>query len=134
MNVATVFIQTSRFDDLRYLRSKIVRMPYATNDTGLIVNQLNRKVKDLFIKGLPYYKAGVGFIDLSNQYNQQMSLFDNHQPSRRTRLMEVVDSINSKKYGSIQLASNGINQDWKMRRLKRSPSYTTKWNELPTIK
>jgi DNA polymerase V len=134
VNVATVFIQTSRFDDLKYLRSKIVRMPYATNDTGLIVNQLNSKVKDLFIKGLPYYKAGVGFIDLSNQYNQQMSLFDNHQPSRRTRLMEVVDSINSKKYGSIQLASNGINQDWKMRRLKRSPSYTTKWSEIPTTK
>jgi DNA polymerase V len=134
VNVAIVFIQTSRFDDLKYLRSKTVHMPYATNDTGLIVSELNKHVKDIFIKGLPYYKAGVGLIDLVDQYNQQMTLFTDYQPNKRSRLMEVVDKINAKKYGSIQLASNGFNQDWKMRRLKRSPSYTTKWSEIPTTK
>ena len=134
VKTATVFIQTSRFDELKYLRSTIVHMPHATNDTALVVRELKKSVKDLFIKSLPYYKAGVGLIDLTDQDNQQMTLFDNQQPKKRSRLMEVVDQINAKNCGSIHLASNGINQDWKMRRLKKSPSYTTKWSEIPTTK
>ena len=133
VKTATVFIQTSRFDELKYLRSTIVHMPHATNDTALVVRELKKSVKDLFIKSLPYYKAGVGLIDLTDQDNQQMTLFDNQQPKKRSRLMEVVDQINAKNCGSIHLASNGINQDWKMRRLKKSPSYTTKWSELPIV-
>jgi len=134
VKIATVFIQTSRFDEIKYLRSTVVPMPYPTNDTALVVKEVLKSVRELFIQGLPYYKAGVGLVDLVDQKNQQMTLFNHQQPKSRGRLMEVIDQINTIKPKAIQLASNGVSQKWSMKRLKKSPSYTTKWSELPVIK
>mgnify|MGYP000529364132 CR=1 FL=1 len=33
--------------------------------------------------------------------------------------------------GTLHLASEGLNKEWKMKREKKSPAYTTRWTELP---
>lgn len=48
--------------------------------------------------------------------------------------MEAVDRINREHgNGTIGLAATGLQgeKDWTMKRQKRSPRYTTRWNELP---
>lgn len=48
--------------------------------------------------------------------------------------MSTIDRINAKMgRQSIKLASEGINYAWKMRSSKKSPNYTTSWNEIKVI-
>jgi DNA polymerase V len=48
--------------------------------------------------------------------------------------MTVMDVIN-RKMGkeSIKLASEGFVRPWRMKQGNKSPSYTTKWGDLPVI-
>jgi DNA polymerase V len=49
--------------------------------------------------------------------------------------MKAVDEIN-KRWGhdTIQSAAAGLVKEWHFRQLKKSPAYTTRWAELPTVK
>jgi DNA polymerase V len=52
--------------------------------------------------------------------------------TKSAKLMEVMDTINKRMgKGSLTIAASGTNQRWAMRRERKSPSYTTEWNELP---
>ena len=48
--------------------------------------------------------------------------------------MQVLDQINAR-YGrrTLQFAAEGIARPWQMRRNRLSPSYTTKWDEIPAV-
>ena len=129
-----LFIQTSRYDQINYSRSAIVRMPYPTNDTRLVVQKLRDTVPGLFKSGLPYYKAGVGLLELSSADNQQLDLLTAQQPGRSYRLMDALDTINQRSAGGLFLASNGIERRWSMKRLKKSPAFTTRWDQLPVAR
>lgn len=52
-------------------------------------------------------------------------------------LMEAFDQINQTHgKGTIGLAATGFpsEREWKMKRQKRSPWYTTQWDELPVAR
>lgn len=66
----------------------------------------------------------------------QTDLFSQVQVSAKsTKLMQAMDSIN-KKMGkeSIKLASEGFKRPWKMKHKNKSPSYTTKCDEILVLK
>lgn len=134
--VATVlvFIQTGRFDEINYSRSEVTKLPYPTNDTRIVVQQVRRVVAALFKEGLPYYKAGVGLVELVSSRYQQQDLFSSQQSARSQQLMAVVDQINTQQPQGVFLASDGIDKQWQMKRLRRSPAYTTRWDALPIIR
>lgn len=48
--------------------------------------------------------------------------------------MIVMDEIN-RKMGkeTIKLASEGFSKPWKMKQDSKSPSYTTKWEDIPSV-
>jgi DNA polymerase V len=62
----------------------------------------------------------------------QTDLFSVQASPKSTALMTAMDSIN-RKMGkeSIKLASEGFTRPWKMKQENKSPSYTTKWEDLP---
>ncbi|WP_421864260.1 Y-family DNA polymerase [Motiliproteus sp.] len=128
-----LFIQTSRYDPIYYSRSGIVRLPYPTNDTRLVVQLLLQALPQLFRPELPYYKAGVGLLELIPAAHQQLDLLETQQSERDHRLMQALDQINQRHPGGLFLASNGIHTGWQMKRLKRSPAYTTRWDQLPRV-
>ncbi|MEH6473039.1 MAG: Y-family DNA polymerase [Halopseudomonas sp.] len=134
--VATVlvFIQTSRFDAINYSRSEVIKLPQPTNDTRLVVQQLRRVVGSLFKEGLPYAKAGVGLIELISSQHQQQDLFSPQQSARSQALMAVIDQVNAQQPHGVFLASDGIDQQWRMTRQRCSPAYTTRWDALPTVR
>ncbi len=49
--------------------------------------------------------------------------------------MNVFDTINQK-YGrsTLRLASEGYSKPWAMRAELKSPAYTTRWTDLPTVR
>ena len=71
-------------------------------------------------------------MELVPKEGQQNDLFGFVNSPKSSQLMTTMDNINKKYHrGSIRLASEGVNKTWVMRRGKKSPNYTTDWNELP---
>jgi len=75
---------------------------------------------------------------LSDFYDEDMyqgSLFEPEPPARQSEaLMTVLDKLNSSGKGKLWFASQGIKQDWSMKRGLLSPQYTTSWVDLPRVK
>jgi len=48
--------------------------------------------------------------------------------------MRALDLIN-RRYGSetLRLAASGLERRWRVNRSRRSPRYTTRWEELPGV-
>jgi DNA polymerase V len=63
----------------------------------------------------------------------QAKLFDDPETQARSAsMMSVMDAINRKMgQGSMTIAASGIRHRWAMRRERKTPNYTTDWNELP---
>jgi DNA polymerase V len=50
------------------------------------------------------------------------------------RLMQTLDLLN-KKMGdnTVRFGAQGLQQEWRMRRERKSPAYTTSWKEIPVV-
>jgi DNA polymerase V len=133
----TVFIETSRFDTpvTQYANSATTVFDLPTNDSSKMINAAHRGLRRIFKAGLSYQRAGILLPDLLPAGVAQMSLFDTgDQSSRSENLMATLDTINMK-HGkqSIRYGSELISNRWHMRQQFKSPSYTTKWEELLSI-
>ena len=50
----------------------------------------------------------------------------------RSKVMGVLDSLNHRLgRGTVHSARQGFSQPWRMKQEHKSPSYTTRWDELP---
>ena len=48
--------------------------------------------------------------------------------------MDVIDRANARwGRGTLKLAAEGVRKPWQMKRERVSPSYTTRWDELPRV-
>jgi len=65
----------------------------------------------------------------------QPDLFDRQDRPRSKRLMGALDAINDRwGAGTLDYASSGFTKAWKTQCHRRSPAYTTNWNELPVAR
>ena len=70
--------------------------------------------------------------DLSPEAPEEPDLFEGPKDSREEALMNAIDAVNAEHgRGTGRLASAGLEQGWRMKRERRSPRYTTVWEELP---
>ncbi|MCX5682207.1 MAG: DUF4113 domain-containing protein, partial [Planctomycetota bacterium] len=132
--LVSVFILTNPFrkDLPQYSCSALARLPQPTDDTSVLLGQAMAGLARIFRPGYIYKKAGVMLADLSRADARQLTLFGEADRDRSRRLMGVLDRINGRMGdGTLRFASCGFSQDWQMRRMHRSPRYTTCWSELP---
>ncbi|MCU7836581.1 MAG: Y-family DNA polymerase [gamma proteobacterium symbiont of Taylorina sp.] len=116
-------------------RQQIIKLPYPSDDTCLISNLARRAIRQLVKPGTAYIKAGIGLLELSSKKHQQLDLFQTGQSAKTDQLMQIIDKINTiHGKNSIYVAAEGVHRKWAMRQDYRSPSYTCRWNELPSIK
>jgi len=132
-----VFVRTNPFkDDVpQYSRSMIVPLLRPTDDTLKLVHASLQGLKHIYKNGYGYKKSGVLLMTLQPKGTIQTSLFDEPEDQAKSdSMMRVMDAINRKMgKGSVNVASSGVKQRWAMRRERKSPSYTTEWNELPVV-
>jgi DNA polymerase V len=130
-----VFINTSPYDADYYSRSQVIQLPYATDDSRVIVAAARTAVTEIFSPGRRYLKAGVGLLELSDKQFAQSDLFSRGPSLAAEQLMTAIDNIN-RRYGqgTTFLAAQGSGQRWHMRQQYRSPAYTTRWSDVPLIK
>jgi DNA polymerase V len=112
-----------------------VELPYPTNDVRLMTKAATEAVNRLFRPGFKYSKAEVLLMDLRHPGEFTDDLFAHSQPTDAGKLMEVLDEINTRwGRGTLRSASVPAAPEWAMRRDLMSSSYTTRVDQLWTVK
>ena len=126
-----VYVRTNPHKDApQYQRGLTIPLPEATDDTLRLTRAALWGLKRIFRPGFAYQKAGVALLDLSDASHRQMSLFSTAKDNRK--LMQVMDRVNAIwGRGTLRSAAEGIEKNWKMKRGKMSPCYTTNWAQVP---
>jgi len=134
----SVYIRTNphKKNEPLYNPAMAIGLPQPSSDTRLLTATALAGLKQIYRPGLRYQKAGVVLSDISPANIVQGDLFAaTPETARAERLMSTLDCINRRMgSGTLRLASEGFEQDWRMKRGNRSPAYTTSWNELPIVR
>lgn len=134
-----VFLETNPFatGDLQYFNSTGRELTTATNFTPALCTAAGGLLEQIYRSGYRYKKVGVLVTNIASESAVQ-SAFDTPPQAeieRRRKLMATMDAANrhfgrnAVRVGSA--AEGGRLPVWWMRQTKKSPRYTTNWNELP---
>ena len=137
-----VFARTSPFrDGPRFSKSIVVPLVHPTADTSELANAAIRGLRSIYAPGFQLAKAGVMLLDLVPDDFVQAEL-EWDAPSNdhrdRAKLMRTMDQVNDR-FGkrTVLLGSSGLTQGadtWGMRQVRRTPCYTTRWSDVPTVR
>ena len=143
------FITTKRFGDPPYYSNGLAgSLSEHAARAAPFVKATRRFLEIIYREGYGYKKAGVMLYDIRPKRPHQESLFGSALTGRRRKededLMAAVDRVNREHgKGTVGLAAAGLpksdpagqdsstQKDWAMKREKKSPRYTTRWDELP---
>ena len=145
-----IFFMTSPFrtSDRPHAVNVTVPLVRPTGDSAVLVNAATAAVREQFRNGIRYAKAGAVLSDLrpAGQEQGELDLFASDEvvtkkpPNGRDRLMVAMDALNNRYgRGSIRLGSTAVGSNgadvavWATRQERRSPRYTTKWDEMPVV-
>jgi DNA polymerase V len=134
----TVFISTSRYRANPaeiYSGATSFQLPFPTSFTPAFVGAAKNLLERIYKPGFVYHKAGIFLTDIVPEDGTQQSLMVSADTERQLRLMEAVDQIN-RKHGrhTIRPLSMGYEHGWQMKRERLSKRYTTRWDELLTVR
>ena len=131
----SVFIETNRFGKSpHHAPSCSEALSPATNNTKHVVRAALAALKHIYREGLAYKRAGVMLLDLVEAGRAPISLFDTQDP-RDDKLIEAFDAINDRLGpGAIQFGPAAQAAGWRSSSAFRSPSYTTRWEDIPKVK
>ena len=85
----------------------------------------------LWRDGYRYNKCGVILVELGTAGSVQNDLWMPGDTPKTRALMQAVDRLNAE-WGreTVRVAASGIHRGWKLRSDRKSPRYTTDWDEL----
>ena len=119
----------------RYYNTLTQELPHQTDYTGTIIKSALEILKKIYRPGYRYKKAYVSLHELEKKNLEQQHLFYSQEKrNKENRTMKAIDLINFEfGSGTIEFASQGTKPGWKGNAAKRTPRYTTKWEELPVV-
>jgi DNA polymerase V len=134
----TVFISTSRFrqnPEEIYSAAASWQLPYSTSYTPAIINAAQALLERVYKPGFVYHKAGVFLNDIVSDAERQQSIITPMDDKRWSRLMDAVDQIN-RKHGRYTVRPFAVSRErgWEIRRGHLSPRYTTRLDEVLSVK
>lgn len=136
--VVTVFLMTDRFRPERfYYNTETVRLAVSTHNSPEIIRAALTGLASIYKEGCLYKKAGLFFQELSSETMVQRDMFDTVDRDRSARLMASLDRINTDMgRNTLRYAASGLSSDqtWRTVFNHRSPSWTTRWDQLPLVR
>jgi DNA polymerase V len=135
-----VFIRTSPFrQDPQYSRSMTVPLRRPSSDTAVIVAAALIGLAAIYKPGFKYAKAGIMLMELQPGSVQQGELdLEGDDARDRDKLMLALDGLNQRYgKGSVLMASAGLGAGrrlWSMKQERRTPGYTTRWEDVPVVR
>ncbi len=131
----TVGIRTNPFsqNDQQCVRSITIELPFPSDDTRDFQTAATQALDKIYAAGFKYKKAGIMLNGLSDRGVHQYDLFHKQQP-RNGAVMKAMDQINAR-YGKdvLRCGSQGFEASWVMRSERKSPSFTTHWDDIIRI-
>ena len=132
------FAHTSPFrSGPRFNQSIVVPLRQPTSNTSQIVAAAISGITRIYRPGFKLVKAGVMLLDLQSAGRVQAELELDEPKQNRGRLMLALDTINDR-YGrgtmAVASAGGGNPKAWSMKQDRRTPEYTTKWDEVPVVR
>ena len=132
-----LFIRTGPFaKGPRYVNNASWTFLEPRNDNLSLVSAASRCLDAIWKDGYEYQKAGILLTDLYPAKLKPLPLFEKASGGEPTQeLMRLMDRMNQR-YGreTIRIASSGIKRPWMMAREFLSPCYTTRWEDIPTVR
>ncbi|MCO6175063.1 Y-family DNA polymerase [Flavobacterium sp. NRK F10] len=134
-NGIILYLRKDSYDpkNTRYNYTSFYTLPFASNSTLTINTIALKMLNDLYEEGSVYKKAGVIVTQIVKSEEVQLSIFENENPKHQ-HLMHTIDTCNKKWGRKIRLGSQDLKRTWKMKQNHLSNQYTTKINEILTVK
>lgn len=133
-----VSIRTSPFQQNNfYSQGHLITLPYATNDDSKLIEAAAKALEVIYKPNKGYKKARVMAFDLVDENQVQLNMFTPESPHKLKdrRIAHVVDRINNRLgKGTLYRGACLQRLSWKDSKQLRSPSYTSRWDELPLVK
>ncbi len=130
-----VFMHTYKFngDPFRHVGNALSFLE-ATDDTHELVTAAIGAAEGAWQDGFRYAKAGLVLTELVPAGSAQRRLLVGFDREKRAALMGALDALNQR-YGRGTLfpAAAGVKRDWQTKFERKSPRYTTSWQELPIV-
>ena len=130
-----VFLQTNRFrkDQPRYMPCLAVPLPRPTHDTLEVNRWAAALCERMYKPDYAYKKAGIVLSEISPVTHQQA---DWTEPDvlNNDKLMQALDELNQRYgRGAVTVSTQGAYKEWQMRQERKSPNYTTCWEDVPVV-
>ena len=122
-----------------YDKTAEISFPSPTSSTNRLIRATREGLDAIFQQGFLYAKAGVMLFDLGERDRKQGSLLDIAAPDSKkekdTQLMAALDAVNKRfGRGAVRFAGEGgADAPWHTKHGRRSPRYTSAWDDLPTV-
>ena len=131
-----VFVHTNPFrkDLPTYGRNIVMKLAFSTNSSIELLKYTRAGLKKIFKPGYYYKKAGVMVMDITPEGERQLNVFE-AENEKHSKLLTIVDGLNrSIGKDKIKFGCQALDRTWKMKQEKLSPRYTTKLDEILTVK
>jgi DNA polymerase V len=131
-----VYLQTHLLKDKQQQDGNSMMLPLTTPtaDTSHLIHAAKQGLHHIYQKGHRYKKAGIILMDISQQHIRQFDMLSETIHPKSEQLMSTMDAINKiMGKNTVFLAAEGITRAWALKCDRRSPRYTTRWDELPIV-
>lgn len=133
-----VFLRSGLKASSQHNPSINVKLSLATSDTAVLTAVSVEGLNQIIKQGHGYKRSGIVVHKLLPASSAQLPLVNTptqESMQKSDKLMNVLDDIN-KRWGKGTLLTareTSGRTDWKSKREKKSPAYTTSWVEIPTV-
>lgn len=128
----SVFILTNQFKEHlpQYYQSRLLKLPVTTDSTLELTKYATGLLRQIYLKGYAYKRAGVTLSDISSKTGTQCVMFDSTDRPKHDRLMKAVDKLNEKhgRHKVVTAAAEG--EFFQMNRQHLSGKPTTDWGQI----
>lgn len=128
----SVYIRTNPFSNKpQHYDGITMNFDVPTSNTSEIQQKVLWGLKQIFVQGYDYKKAGVSVMGIVGKDEIQGNLFAPEPNESSQKISQLMDKINAK-FGkeTLKFAIEGTNSAWKGNASKVSPKYTTLWGDL----
>ncbi len=132
----TVFIETDRFRPvLQYRNSITLDVAPLSNITMELWELASKGLHSIYRPGYQYRKAGVTLTGLLPDDAMTRRLWEDERNEQQRKALIAMDAINEKLgRDTVRVGLFARTGNWQTRIRKRSPRYTTKWDELMRVR
>ncbi len=136
-SAVSVFIETDTFRDKpQYRNFATTGLAVPSAYTPDIIRAARRALAAIFRPGFCYKRAGVLLSEVVPESRVQLDAFAYDGGIQiKQSLMQAMDSLNARLgRNRVFYAAQGVRRPWGMRQRRLSRRFTTRWDEIPTVK